>query len=272
MAALGSAHASYVGGGVLGGWRSRGFQANRRWLSMLILGGAIVVLAALLAGTSGFGLGIVAVPLLLLAGFSLPFIVTAVLLISLATRVSVVWRLRRSISHRRAAVLIGAAVPGLLVGALLLRSTGDDLRVIVGVTVALAAAGIALAERHPPNPRFRGMNAAAGFTGGVLGTSTSLIGIPPALLLTRRGIPTRPFLADLAVYFVATSAIGLGVLGLSGRFSQDGAEAFLWWLPGVVVANLVGTSVALRLPTTTFRTLVLGLAFVAGLATAATAL
>ncbi len=83
---------------------------------------------------------------------------------------------------------------------------------------------------------------------------------------------TNTSLADLAAYFVATSAIGLGVLVLTGHFSQDGAEAFLWWLPGVVVANLVGTSVALRLPLQTFRTLVLVIAFIAGLATAATSL
>lgn len=240
---------------------------------MLVLGGVLVILAALLAGMSGFGLGIVAVPLLLLAGFSLPFIVTAVLLISLATRISVMWRLRRSINHRRTAVLIGAAVPGLFVGAFFLESTDEDaLRFIVGTTVALAAAALAFAERYPPNPRLRGMNAAAGFTGGVLGTSTSLTGVPPALLLTRRGIPTKTFLADLATYFVATSAIGLGVLVLNGDFSHDGAEAFLWWLPGVIVANLVGTSIALRLPIKTFRHLVLVLAFIAGIATAATSL
>ena len=106
----------------------------------------------------------------------------------------------------------------------------------------------------------------------MLGTSTSLTGVPPALLLTRRGVPTKTFLADLATYFVLTSLIGLCVLVLTRKFSQDGAEAFLWWLPGVVVANLVGTSVALRLPLKTFRFLVLVLAFIAGLATAATAL
>jgi uncharacterized protein len=240
-------------------------------LSMLALGGVLVILATLLAGVSGFGLGIVAVPLLLLAGFPLPFIVTAVLLVSLATRVSVMWRLRRSIHPRRVAVLTGAAVPGLFVGALFLRSTDDEaLRIVVGTTVALAAAGLAFAERYPPKPRLRGLNAAAGFAGGVLGTSTSLTGIPPALLLARRGTPTKAFLADLATYFVATSVIGLGVLALNGHFSRDGAEAFLWWLPGVVVANLLGTSVALRLPLKAFRTLVLVLAFIAGLATAAT--
>ena len=183
------------------------------------------------------------------------------------------WRLRRSINHRRATVLIGAAVPGLFVGALFLRSSdAQTLRIIVGTAVALAAAGLAFAGRYPPKPRLRGMNAAAGFAGGVLGTSTSLTGVPPALLLTRRGVTTKPFLADLATYFVATSAIGLGVLMLNGHFSEDGAEAFLWWLPGVLVANLLGTNLALRLPLATFRSLVLVLAFLAGLATAATAL
>ena len=87
---------------------------------------------------------------------------------------------------------------------------------------------------------------------------------------TRRAVPTKSFIADLATYFVATSAIGLGVLVLNGHFSREGGEAFLWWLPGVVVANLLGTSAALRLPLEAFRTLVLALAFVAGLATAAT--
>ena len=64
---------------------------------MTAIGGVLVVLAALLAGASGFGSGIVAVPLLLLAGFSLTVHLTAVLLISLATRISVVRRLRQSI-------------------------------------------------------------------------------------------------------------------------------------------------------------------------------
>lgn len=237
---------------------------------MILLGGVIVILAALLAGVSGFGLGIVAVPLLLLAGFSLPFVVTAVLLVSLVTRVSVVWRLRGSIHRRRASVLIGAAVPGLFVGALVLRSADDGtLRLVVGTTVAAAAAWLAWTQRRPARPRLRGMNAAAGFVGGVLGTSTSLNGIPPALLLARRAVPAKAFLADLAAYFVITSAIGLGILLLNGEFSRDGAQAFVWWLPGVVVANLVGTSAALRLPREGFRTLVLALAFVAGIATAA---
>src|SRR4051794_41825130 len=81
--------------------------------AMLVLGGVLAAMAAFLAGASGFGRGLVATPLLLLSGFSLPFVVTVNLLISLATRISVVWRTRTSITWRRAGALVGGAVPGL---------------------------------------------------------------------------------------------------------------------------------------------------------------
>jgi hypothetical protein len=53
--------------------------------------------------------------------------------------------------------------------------------------------------------------------------------------------------------------------------SGDAVRAFAWWLPGVLVANAIGTTVGLRLPGTAFRRLTLGVAFVAGIVTALTA-
>ena len=239
---------------------------------MLILGGLLVMAAALLAGTSGFGFALVATPLLLLSGFSLPFVVTVNLLISLATRLSVVWRLRAAIDRRRVALLVGGAVPGLWIGSRTLGAVDEHrLKVCVGVVIALAALTLVWADRHPPRPRIRGLNVAAGFTGGLLGTTTSLTGVPAALLLTRRRLATASFFADLSVYFVVTSAVGLAVLAADGHFSGDAARAFAWWLPGVLVANVVGTSVGLGLSGTVFRRLTLGVALVAGVVTAVTA-
>jgi uncharacterized membrane protein YfcA len=238
---------------------------------MLIVGGLLVAGAALLAGTSGFGLALVATPALLLCGFSLPFVVTVNLLVSLATRLPVAWRLRGAIDRRRVALLVGGAVPGLWIGSRTLATVDvDDLKRAVGVVIALAAVALALSEGRQP-PRVRGLPVAAGFAGGLLGTTTSLIGVPPALLLTHRRLPARAFIADLALYFIATAAIGLAVLGVEGELSSDAGRAFLWWLPGVLVANAVGTGLGLRLPAATFRRLTLSLAFVAGIVTAVTA-
>ncbi|NUT56117.1 MAG: sulfite exporter TauE/SafE family protein [Thermoleophilia bacterium] len=239
---------------------------------MLIVGGLLVAAAALLAGTSGFGLALLATPALLLCGYSLPFVVTVNLLCSLAARIPVVWRLRRAVSRRRVALLVGGAVPGLWLGSRTLGTIDEhDLKVAVGVVIALAAVALAWAERHPPEPRIRGLTPLAGFAGGLLGTTTSLIGVPPALLLARRRLPAASFIADLAVYFIATAAIGLGVLVAEDQFDGDAARAFVWWLPGLLVANAIGTGVGLRLPATAFRRLTLALAFAAGIVTAATA-
>jgi uncharacterized membrane protein YfcA len=185
--------------------------------------------------------------------------------------VPVAWRLRDAIDRRRVALLVGGAVPGLWIGSRTLGTLDvQELKRAAGVVIALAAVALALSEGHAP-PRVRGLPVAAGFAGGLLGTTTSLIGVPPALLLTHRRLPARGFIADLALYFVATAALGLAVLGAEGQLSSDAGRAFLWWLPGVLVANAVGTSLGLRLPAATFRRLTLGVAFVAGVVTAVTA-
>ena len=80
--------------------------------SLLLLGGVVATLVAILAGASGFGFGIVATPLFLLLGFSLPFVVTANLLASLVTRVSVAYRLRAHVRRRQAMLLVAGSVPG----------------------------------------------------------------------------------------------------------------------------------------------------------------
>lgn len=228
--------------------------------------------AALIAGTSGFGFGLVATPALLLSGFSLPFVVTVNLLIALATRVSVAWRLRDAVRWRHAAILVGSAIPGLWIGSRTLGAIdGHTLKLVVGVTVVLAAAALAWADSRPPRPGPAGLGVVAGFLGGLLGTTTSLIGVPPALLLAQRRLATATFFADLSVYFVATAAIGLAVLAAEGHFDGSAGRAFLWWLPGVLVANAIGTSVGLRAPVAVFRRLTLGLAFAAGVVTVLTA-
>lgn len=239
---------------------------------MLVVGGVLAALCALVAGTSGFGFSLMATPLLLLCGFSLRFVVTANLLISLATRATVAWRLRRAIHPRRVGMLLAGAVPGLWLGSRTLGALdGRAVNLAAGSVVTAAAVAVAVAERRPSRPRVRGLNVAAGFLGGLLATTTSLTGVPPALLLARRRLAQESYFADLALFFVATAAIGIGILTADGHVSGGGAAAAGWWLPGVVVANAAGVTLGLRLPARAFRGIAFALAFAAGVATIATA-
>src|ERR671936_157580 len=85
---------------------------------------------------------------------------------------------------------------------------------VTGFGYSLVATPVLLARsvNAPPPRRIRGAPLVAGFFGGFLGSSTSLNGVAPVLLLARDKASPRSFLADLAMYFVGANAIGLLVL------------------------------------------------------------
>jgi uncharacterized protein len=239
----------------------------------LVLGALSVLAASFLGGVTGFGYSLVATPLLLLAGFPLPFVVTANLALALVTRISVAYRFRRSLSPRRVALLVGGSVPGLWLGVTVLRAVDPQtIKVAAGLVTMVAAVLLARSVTAPPPRRIPGAPVAAGFFGGFLGASTSLNGVAPVLLLARDKASPRSFLADLAMYFVASNAIGLIVLAVQGALREDALTgAFLLWLPGSVIGNWLGTTLGPRLPELAFRRLTLAVVFVAGGVTALTA-
>ena len=241
---------------------------------MDLLAGALVVAAAsFLGGVTGFGYSLVATPLLLLLGFDLPFVVTANLAVACITRISVAYRFRSDAKPGRAASLIAGSVPGLWLGAVVL-TTVDVSTIKLGAGLVVMAAAVLLwrAVTAPPPRQLPGAPVAAGFAGGFLGAATSLNGVAPVLLLARDKAEPRSVIADLALYFVASNAIGLAVLLAEGALESEALwPAFVLWLPGSVAGNWAGTVVGPRLPELGFRRLTLAIVFVAGAATALTA-
>jgi uncharacterized protein len=239
----------------------------------LIAGGVSIFLAAFLGGATGFGFALVATPLLLLIGFPLPFVVTANLSLALVTRVAIVVRFYEDVWPRRVAGLIAGAVPGLWIGAQVLTGVDESaIKLGAGVVVMVVALLLFRSLTAPPPEPVPGAPIAAGFAGGFLGSTTSLNGVAPVLLLARDKAEPRSFVADLAVYFVATNGIALLVLLAEGALSRSALyPAFLLWLPGSLLGNWLGTVVGPRLPEHAFRRITLLLVLVAGAVTAFTA-
>jgi len=207
-----------------------------------------------------------------LSGFSLPFVVTANLTLSLVTRIAVARRLRDHITWPRATLLVAGSIPGLYLGARTL--TGVDprpIKVAIGVLVMALAVLLVRASRGAAPRPVPGAVLGAGFAGGFLGAVTSLNGVAPALLLTRDRLPPVALIADLAAYFVISNTIGLGVLTATGGISTRALwPACVLWIPGAVAGNLAGVAVAPRVPEQHFRRLTLAVVFVAGAVTIAT--
>jgi len=240
-------------------------------VTILLLGALAVWLAAFLGGVVGFAYGLVALPLLLLLGVPLPDVVVINLLVGLITRLVVVVRRHADIDRTRVGLLIAGSLLGILLG-VVVRDLIDvrTIQIGAGVLTLVAVAALMHRQRSSPVGPQQVNNAAvvvtAGALGGFLGSTTSLNGVPPALLLTGSRATTRSLVADLAAYFVAGNVLTLLILLVRGH---PPPSAGIWpmlalWVPVSLVANFVGITLGPRLPQLLFRRLTLVVISISG--------
>jgi uncharacterized protein len=242
-------------------------------LTVYLLGGLTMFLTATMGGITGFGSSLLSTPTLLLLGLPLRSIVIVNLSTVLITRGMTALRLREHVSPRRPALLVLGSIPGLYCGTLLLGVVDVAfLKRFAGIAIILATLIQMASMRRPPPPRIPGAPIVAGWLGGVLGATTSLNGIPPAILMARDRAAPRSFQAELALYFTVSNAIGLILLAARGAFVGHAlVPTALVWMPGALVGNAIGTALGGRLPVRLFLSFAFALAGIAGAITALTA-
>jgi len=247
-------------------------------VTILLLGALAVWTASFLGGVVGFAYGLVALPLLLLLGVPLPDVVVINLLVALITRLFVVVRRRADIDRKRTGLLIAGSLPGILLG-VVLRDLVDVRTIQVGAGVLTLVAVAALVHRQrsrsagPQQQNKAAVVVTAGGLGGFLGSTTSLNGVPPALLLTSSRATARSLVADLAAYFVVGNVLTLLILLLGGHPpSVDIWPMLALWVPVGLVGNFTGITLGPRLPQLLFRRLTLVVITISGAMSTAQAL
>jgi len=204
----------------------------------LALGSVCVGFASIVGGATGFGTALIATPLMLLVGLSVPEVILVNLVVALVTRSAVTFRLRAHVTWSRVGLFALGSIPGAWAGAEVLHVLPVHyLKPAAGVLVVLCGISMAVPNRVTPRSPSPATQAATGAVGGFLSTTTSLNGPPPVLLLTRARVPPLVFIADLAGYFTAVSAVSLIILGARGQIPHS----ILWpALPLFVAAGLFG--------------------------------
>jgi hypothetical protein len=208
-------------------------------LPVLLLASAAIGFGALVQGAVGFGMALVAAPLLVLIR---PQLVPGPLLVSgLALTLLVAHRERDSIDLLGVKWGLVGRVPGVVIGALALALIPEaSMSLCVGI---LSLAGVTLGGsrlRITPSPR---VLLAAGFVSGIFGTIASIGGPPLALLYQHE---TGPRLrGTLAGYFIFGAVMSLAMLVVVGRY---GRSELLWTL-GLLPATLLGFLGSSRLTT-----------------------
>ena len=238
----------------------------------MLLAALATFAAAALQSASGFGFALIAGPALF-ALLEPEEAVATVLAMGIAINALMLAGERRPREIRRGDLVVplAAAVPGLVLGTLLLRALDKEvLQVAVGLSVI--AATVLQARPRPlpvrrPDAAGAGLgDAAMGLTVGVLTTSTSVNGPPLLLWLLARGASPVEVRDTLAVAFIALNAAGMAAVILAaGTLAVLDAEV-LALVPLIGAGWLAGRYVFGRLGAERFRALNLALAGAAGLA------
>jgi len=194
----------------------------------------VVVLGAAIQGGIGFGMNVVAVPVLaLIVPEALP---VAAIVFGIPISIVMVRHERASVDRSGLTRLIVGRIPGSVLGAWIVTVVSvAGLQVLVGGMVLAFAVATALA---PPIPVVRSTQLTAGAVSGVTGTAVGIGGPPVALLYQHQAGPVVR--ATLAATFLVGTMLSLTALLVSGSVGRDGLLVGLACAPLVVVGTHLG--------------------------------
>ena len=241
-------------------------------LSVPTLWAAVAAFSAgALSGFAGFGLAAVVVPLLLVV-YEPETVVALVAVLSLSVAAAVVRDSWREADRRVALDLLLPALPGLAVGAEILRVVDTAyVRLAMGVLVVAAAVLLLREDVRLPGADTRWGAALTGLVSGTLASSTGLSGPPAVLLLASRGLPKAAFRASISLYFLGLDLALLAALGLWGFLEPSLAPVALLLVGATLAGKAVGTELFRRASQKIFHAVVLGTVVVTGALGIATA-
>ncbi|WP_458782367.1 sulfite exporter TauE/SafE family protein [Arthrobacter sp. D3-16] len=189
---------------------------------------AVIFLAACLQASSGFGMGMLAAPVIAIIDPAL--LPATLILLALLVTVMVTVTERQSLDLRGTGWALAGRLPGSVLGAWLVAVSSKEG--LAWVVVAVVLTGLVLAGRGwAPRPRRRNL-IAAGAASGIMGTATSIGGPPMALVWQGHGGPRLR--GTMSAFFMVGSFISMTMLWLAGAVTPDMLVLALWMVPAVV--------------------------------------
>lgn len=201
----------------------------------------VVAAGAAVQASTGMGMALLAVPLLLLLDPA--YVPGPSLCVVMVLSAAVAWRERDAVDGRILRVGLFGFAAGSLLGAVILRLlAGIDLSWLLGVLI-LGAIGVSLAGLRLEAGRMTLL--IGGTASGVLSTMVGVQGPPIALALQHQR-PDR-LRATLCAFFASGSAVSLVALTATGLFGLRQAGIGIALLPGVLIGFVVAPLLARRL-------------------------
>ncbi|MBB3747651.1 hypothetical protein FHT44_000112 [Mycolicibacterium sp. BK634] len=190
---------------------------------------ATVVLASALQASIGFGIGMLAAPVVALVDPGL--IPGTLIMVATLVTLMVVVQERQEIDLHGTGWALAGRVPGTIAGALLLASLPERGLAIMLAAVVLTGV-VVTSFGWIPLPRRRNV-VLAGAASGVLGTATA-IGGPPMALVWQRNAGAR-LRGTMGGFFLVGSLMSLAALAATGAITGHTLAAFAVLIPAAVI-------------------------------------
>jgi hypothetical protein len=225
-----------------------------------VVSAAAILLGALVQGSLGFGVNLLAAPFVaLVVPEALPATLT---LVAVPIAVTTVWREHHALDREALPWLVAGAVPGTLLGLVVLREvSGDSLAFLVG---CITVAGVLLSAVVPPLPHRASSAFGAGLVSNIFGTAASVGGPPVALLYQHRGGPTAR--STLGAFFTVSALMSLVGYVAAGKITGDQVLFALGLAPFMVAGLWTSRHLHTHVDGGWLRPAVLALCAIAGVA------
>jgi len=208
----------------------------------------IFLVAGFTQGVTGFGFGLLAIPLLSL----LIDIKTAVPLCSLLGILITAFlslRLRKHIDRRKILPLLLGCIPGVAVGTLVLKKTPTKLLSVLMGVMLFAYALYRLTSKQQPRSIDSRWAYVAGFFSGAISSAFSAGGPPTIIYTSLRGWDKNEIKATLSGFFLAGGLVVITAHAITGLTTSLVLHYFLLSAPVVTGGVYIGSLLYDRIDT-----------------------
>ncbi len=232
-------------------------------MTIYLLAGLIFLAAGFIQGLTGFGSALVAIPLLSLV-IDIKAAVPLCILNGLLITVYLAVQLRRYLDRRKILPLLLGSIPGVFVGAILLKEV-DSVVIRSGIGLLLICYSIynLLVIPRPLNPA-RIWGYVAGFLTGAIGAAFSAGGPPTIIYTTMTDWKKEEIKATLSGFFVLNGIVTAVVHAMSGISSLTTVGLFAVTAPFVLIGTVAGATITDRIDRKTYLRLIYGFLLVMG--------
>ncbi|MBU0757322.1 MAG: sulfite exporter TauE/SafE family protein [Nanoarchaeota archaeon] len=211
-------------------------------IETILLMSAILIIAFIVKGTTGFGAGLVAMSTFLLF-FDIKFVQPIFLVVQLASDIFLLYWFGRYANKKTVFLLAISSLIGVYIGTYFLRSFDSSIirKMFAAFVILFSLKMLFFDEIRVKKPKYIGIfGSVAGFFGGMIDSLFSTGGPPIVMYLSYIKTKKQEFRATCVAMFFVFHIGRLITYSISGLFTYEVMKIGLLLCPAMIIGSLVG--------------------------------